>query len=362
MTYSVSFSIKDISCDVITNSRLHACMFNISNVRSVDFEIVAESEMETIFKHKDTIRLPPTEIPPRTNFRSDSFKIGIMGDSQAETTRFRQQLEAMRMHDLNLFVRTLNTHTFPSNALEHKTQVHLGDVVQDDSSMFEWYLNFFRPVSSKIGTTPMLYSRGNHDVDGVVKRRRFFSEHPVSTISPNGYFALTASGIRFVVLDTASPYDSRQKDWLECEVSSSDWINAKYRVVLTHIPPFIEYWNPNTWKNGEHRWGYFNRSIRSDSRESWNGHYVFGTLARVSTWKTRLECVRYSWGRWCDVGDTRGKLCSCGGLNMYDKTYFGHHTILSVVQEISGESRLVVQTYSIENVLVDLFVVDESES
>ena len=76
----------------------------------------------------------------------------------------------------------------------------------------------------------MLYSRGNHDVDGVVKRRRFFSEHPVSTISPNGYFALTASGIRFVVLDTASPYDSRQKDWLECEVSSSDWINAKYVV------------------------------------------------------------------------------------------------------------------------------------
>ena len=119
VTYSVSFSIKDISCDVITKSRLHACMFNISNVRSVDFEIVAESEMETIFKHKDTIRLPPTEIPQRTNFRSDSFKIGIVGDSQAETTRFRQQLEAMRMHDLNLFVRTLNTHTFPSNALSN---------------------------------------------------------------------------------------------------------------------------------------------------------------------------------------------------------------------------------------------------
>ena len=106
VTYSVSFSIKDISCDVITKSRLHACMFNISNVRSVDFEIVAESEMETIFKHKDTIRLPSTEIPKRTNFRSDSFKIGIVGDSQAETTLFRQQLEAMRMHDLNLFVRT----------------------------------------------------------------------------------------------------------------------------------------------------------------------------------------------------------------------------------------------------------------
>eukprot|EP00938_MAST-03A_sp_MAST-3A-sp1_P004254 g4254.t1 len=320
-------------------------MFNISNIRSVDFEIMAEIETETVFKHKDTIRLPSTEILKRTNFRSDSFKIGIVGDSQAETTLFRQQLEAMRMHDLNLFV-------------------HLGDVVQDDSSMFEWYLNFFRPVSSKIGTTPMLYSRGNHDVDGVVKRRRYFPDHPVSTISPNGYFALTASGIRFVVLDTASPYDSRQKDWLECEVSSSDWINAKYRVVLTHIPPFIEYWNPKTWKKGENRWGYFNREVfvpileRAGMDIMFSGHsHVYQRGKRGSS----AYVVAGGGGATLEkVGENSARV---EDWNMYDKTYFGHHyTILSVVQEISGESRLVVQTYSIENVLVDLFVVDESES
>ena len=268
MTYSVSFSIKDISCDVITKSRLHACMFNISNVRSVDFEIVAESEMETIFKHKDTIRLPPTEIPQRTNFRSDSFKIGIVGDSQAETTRFRQQLEAMRMHDLNLFVRTLNTHTFPSNALSNtKTQVHLGDVVQDDSGMFEWYLNFFRPVSSKIGTTPMLYSRGNHDVDGVVKRRRFFSTS-VSTISPNGYFALTASGIRFVCW--TQPHRTIRDRKISLSVKSRPVIGSmrSTELCLLIFLPLSNIGIQTPGKTVNIAGAISTGSIRSDSRES----------------------------------------------------------------------------------------------
>lgn len=108
--YRVSFFSNDISCDLITKSRLHTCTFDISSIgeRTVHFEIVAESEttLEIIFKYKNAIRLPSTEIPQRTNLRYDNFKIGIVGDSQAETTLFRQQLEAMRMHDLNLFVCT----------------------------------------------------------------------------------------------------------------------------------------------------------------------------------------------------------------------------------------------------------------
>ena len=210
----------------------------------------------------------------------------------------------------------------------------------------------------------MLYSRGNHDVDSVVNRRTDFSRHPISTISPNGYFAFTASSIRFVVLDTATPYDLRQTEWLKCEVSSRGWIDAKYRVVITHIPPFVEFWNPQTWMRGEKSWGHFNRDTfvpileRAGMDIMFSGHsHVYQRGKRGSS----AYIVSGGGGATLEiVGENSARV---ENWEMYDKTYFGHHyTILSVVQEISGESRLVVQTYSIENVLVDLFVVDESVS
>jgi len=355
MKYDISFYTNKISCNVVTKSQgLNMCTFDIPDrPQVINFEIHAKSNEDvTIFKHRDTIRLPsPTQnnIDEKKQLRSSLnnqvFKVGIVGDSQAETTRFRQQLQSLRMHNIDMFV-------------------HLGDVVQDDSSMFEWYLNFFRPISSKLGSyTPILYSRGNHDVESYLKRHSKFSEHPVSTISPNGYYAYNAAGIRFLVLDTASTYNSKQTEWLKCEVSSRAWLDAKFRVVLTHIPPFVEYWDPRSWRAGENRWGYFNREIFVPILEAagmdimFSGHshvyqrgkrgssaYVVAggggaTLERVGVNSARVE----NWN------------------NMYDVTYFGHHySILSVVHQTSGISRLVVQTYNIENVVVDLFVVDEN--
>jgi len=42
--------------------------------------------------------------------------------------------------------------------------------------------------------------------------------------------------------------------WLRQELKSQKSTKASFRIVVTHVPPFIEFWDPKTWANGERHW------------------------------------------------------------------------------------------------------------
>ena len=59
--------------------------------------------------------------------------------------------------------------------------------------------------------------------------------------------------MRWIALN--SQVDSRaQDDWLERELQSAETRRARFRVVLSHIPPFMEYWEAAQWP-AERHWG-----------------------------------------------------------------------------------------------------------
>ncbi len=100
-------------------------------------------------------------------------------------------------------------------------------------------------------TKPFILTRGNHETRGP-KARDLFSYFPHS--SGKYYYAFSQGEVRFVVLDCGEDkpdthpvyaglvdfdsYRSEQAEWLKKEVEGDEFENARYRIVLTHIPPF----------------------------------------------------------------------------------------------------------------------------
>jgi len=96
---------------------------------------------------------------------------------------------------------------------------------------------------------PALYIRGNHEIRGAFARDfKTMFDYPDDEF----FFAMTAGPVRFLFLDCGedksddhseysglndfSGYRERQKAWLETEVKSDAFKNAKYRILIHHIP------------------------------------------------------------------------------------------------------------------------------
>ena len=194
----------------------------------------------------------PLAIPSSGTSRGgESFKVAIIGDSQSGAVSFDRLLREIDDVKPNL-------------------AIHLGDVVQDADVVREWHSYFFRPLEFRglSNRIPWIVARGNHDI---INKQRVFPNRGNGTSGPapifvndrafsNGgmhFFSITVSSIRFVVLDT-NVNSREQREFLESEFQSSEFLTAAFRVVLCHIPPFLEYWNPGAWfEGGESAWGAF---------------------------------------------------------------------------------------------------------
>ena len=114
-----------------------------------------------------------------------------------------------------------------------------GDLVGDGDDEGAWVREFFLPAGAFTPRIPILVARGNHDVGGYESR----------FAGPLTFFALGYAGVRFVVLDTNLGMEpgSAQRSWLEAELGSTPWRQARWRVVLMHHP---------LWSEGSDHEGY----------------------------------------------------------------------------------------------------------
>ncbi len=62
---------------------------------------------------------------------------------------------------------------------------------------------------------------------------------------------------KWVILDS-NVMDDTQIDWLTQELNTTD-PRIPYLVVVVHIAPFIEFWDPITWERGESHWNDYVR-------------------------------------------------------------------------------------------------------
>eukprot|EP00944_MAST-04C_sp_MAST-4C-sp1_P012707 g12707.t1 len=166
----------------------------------------------------------------------------IFGDTQSGAVTFERLLQSLRERDS----------TMPSPDL----LIHLGDAVQDAAIKREWHSYFFSPLLRLPFATqiPLIMAQGNHDII-----ESFHLEGTFTIKNPkrfdNTYFSISiGSAIRFVILNS-NVDDLKQDAFMLQEFGSDEFKAASYRIVLCHIPPFIEFWDPKAWSNGEKDWG-----------------------------------------------------------------------------------------------------------
>ena len=127
-----------------------------------------------------------------------------------------------------------------------------GDMVSDmqnEEQLFGGFMDTAIRLFAK--EKPMYYARGNHETRGnfASKFRKYFT-------SPSGklYYLLRRGPVCFVVLDCGEdkpdsdieysgivafdPYRDAEKAWLKEALKSSEFIDAPFKVVVLHMPPF----------------------------------------------------------------------------------------------------------------------------
>ncbi|CAG8554947.1 9164_t:CDS:1 [Acaulospora colombiana] len=131
--------------------------------------------------------------------------------------------------------------------------LHAGDAVQHFKNLQQWQTDFYDPLTNLQSPlqTPLIYARGNHDHDPT----RMYA-YTTDVL----WYSFSLANTRWIVLDS-NVDDKRQDEWLAQELSSLDAQKAKFIIVVVHIPPFVEFWDPETWhgKNEKH-WGEFVRT------------------------------------------------------------------------------------------------------
>ena len=129
-----------------------------------------------------------------------------------------------------------------------------GDMVShliDEESLFSGFMDTSIELFAK--ELPAYYARGNHETRGPFATS---FQHYFSPKEPSLYYLVRQGPICFVVLDCGEDkpdsdieysgitdydnYRTEQAKWLAEIVKSKDYLEAKFKIVITHIPPLSD--------------------------------------------------------------------------------------------------------------------------
>jgi len=131
--------------------------------------------------------------------------------------------------------------------------IHAGDGVQEFDNLQQWQTDFYDPLTNYnlAQHAPIIYAHGNHDFDP--KKSYKYTTDAL-------WYSFTIANTRWIVLDSNTD-DERQDLWLSRELSSPETQNAGFKIVVVHVPPFMEFWEPLAWHvKKEKHWGEFVRT------------------------------------------------------------------------------------------------------
>jgi predicted phosphodiesterase len=126
-----------------------------------------------------------------------------------------------------------------------------GDMVNDFMNLDQPFTGFVDASVARFARRiPFVYTRGNHDVRGRYARR--LSDY-FPTLDGKAYYSFDHGGIHVIVLDSGEDkvdsheyynglvafddYRKEQAAWLEQDLRSDTARRARFRVIISHIPP-----------------------------------------------------------------------------------------------------------------------------
>lgn len=259
---------------------------------------------------------------PKSVNPTNVLHIAIVGDNQFGLRTFKQiikrliNIKSYLPHFKSAFGPRQIIHHFYKNPIKPDLLFHLGDAVQDSHNLIQWQTDFWDPFTHQnpmASELPILYTRGNHDFDpsssniysgglpliqiGELNRSQTSTLSPTSPLEIPGiaeadqnyttikihkphphsratYHAYSPHPrVRVLVCDSnleptreaypgskLSEVDEHER-WLLWEMARPEWKEASIRIILVHVPPFVEYWDPTMWLGGhENLWGQYVRT------------------------------------------------------------------------------------------------------
>lgn len=169
---------------------------------------------------------------------NEPIRIAAMADNQFGMLTFSSLLRQIKK--------------FPKRKQPHFL-LHAGDAVQNYPSLRQWQTDFTAPLAihGLSQRLPMIYAHGNHDFDAMGEYTYTRSSDPWFA------FSMAKGAVRFIVLDSNVDWEL-QDTWLRNEIKTSAFQEAQFRIVVVHVPPFLEYWDPEAWfQLGQSEWGAF---------------------------------------------------------------------------------------------------------
>lgn len=126
--------------------------------------------------------------------------------------------------------------------------VGVGDLVNNGADPHAWQ-SFFSTLSKAGAEIPFHLIPGNHDYDGAYDdlNPTLFNRF-VRNGGNNNYFAWTYANCAFIALDPNEnfpvdiPEASAQYKWFLEQLATQEWLEADWRFVLVHQPPFSQGW------------------------------------------------------------------------------------------------------------------------
>jgi len=125
-----------------------------------------------------------------------------------------------------------------------------GDIINDFKREEQFFNAFYDVCSERFGARiPLVFVRGNHETRGAMARR--IMEH-IPGREDRPYYSFDHGNVHFVALDSGedkpdgnkeyaglvdfAPFREKETQWLKADLESDASRNARYRIILSHIP------------------------------------------------------------------------------------------------------------------------------
>lgn len=213
-----------------------------------------------------------TGLKPGTTYRYRVYATEVLDHKGVEVTYgktdaldvFTAEPPSFRTHDARkpetsfAVINDIHGRTADIPALMKAADVQQKDLVffngdmlsqlRNEEELFSGFMDVSTDLFAK--QIPMYYARGNHETRGLFATsfQNYFSPK-----QPHLYFLFRQGPVCFIVLDTGEDkpdsdieysgitdydnYRTEQAEWLKEAVRSDDFKNARFRVVIAHMPP-----------------------------------------------------------------------------------------------------------------------------
>jgi predicted phosphodiesterase len=218
--------------------------------------------------------------------------------------------------------------------------IHAGDGVQEYGNLQQWQTDFYDPLTNYnlAQHAPIIYAHGNHDFDPK-KLYVYTTETP--------WYSLSVANTRWIVLDSNID-DVNQDLWLSNELSSPETQSKDFKIVIVHIPPFMEFWDPIAWhEKDEKHWGEFVRTRFAPLFSK------YGVDLVISGHQHNYQRGQFNGTVYTIIGGAGGELDfdRVEDWSFYNVVRQTHHYILIEI----WTDKIIWKAYNLEGFIIDSF-------